>query len=141
MYVLHRWLYSREPFYDIADLSIWGINEISICIVVANVPMQRRSICRAVAFAVPNRLHSRLGVGRDMGYTEDDLFTGTVDEPRRTSSIAPSTDDGSEMAIIELENGRIVMAPRTPMPAAVRENGSHATLATFWRDDSKESII
>jgi hypothetical protein len=121
-------------------LSIWGINEVSICILVANLPIQRRSLCRAVAFIVPDHLHLQLGIERDLGYVEDDVFTSTVDDPRRTRSITPSADDGSEMAIIELESGRIVMAPRTPTRAAVREDLGQGTLATFWRNDSKESF-
>ncbi|KAL5385306.1 hypothetical protein DPSP01_004765 [Paraphaeosphaeria sporulosa] len=140
MYVMHQWLHSSEPFYDIADLSIWGINEVSICIVVANLPMQSRSISRAIAFIVPNCLHPRLGLESDEGYVEDDSFTSTIDNLRQTRSITPGADDGSEMAIIELENGRIVMAPRTPTPAVVRDNGSQGMLATFWRNDSKESM-
>ena len=141
IYVLHRWLQSSEPFYDVADLCIWGINEISICIIVANLPIQRRSICRAIALIVPDQLHSRLGIESVPESTEDDLYARTCEDSRRARSATPGADDGSEMAIIELENGRIVMAPRAPTPvAAVRESSSQGTLATFWRNDSKESI-
>lgn len=140
MYVLHRWFRTSEPFYDIADLTIWGINEISICIIVANLPMQRRSMCRAIACIVPNRLHSRFGLESDVGYDHDDFGKHTCDHPRPTQSFTPGPDDGSEVAIIELENGRIVMAPRTPSIAAIRDNRSRGTLATFWRDESRESI-
>ncbi|KAF1975321.1 hypothetical protein BU23DRAFT_459433 [Bimuria novae-zelandiae CBS 107.79] len=140
MVKLHQWLHSNEPFYDIADLAIWGINEIAICIIVANLPIQRKSICSAVALVVPEHLHSRFGLESGDEHSEDEIYQSTRENTRQTPYTAPEMDDGSEMAIIQLENGRIVMAPTTPGPAVVRESGSQGTLTTFWNNDSKDSF-
>ena len=140
---LYKWLHSNEPYYDLADLAIWGINEIAICIIVANLPIQRRSICNTIIYLVPEHLHSRFGIEYDTENAQSDSYRSTVDIPRQTRSAAFDADDNSELAIIELENGRIVMAPRTPSSperAIASRRSSTGTLTTFWRNDSKDSV-
>lgn len=140
---LHKYVTSSEPFYDIAALAIWGINEITICIVVANLPMQRKAICSVVSRIVPKHLQSRIGIENDTESSRDHPYTSTLETSRRDNSWALDADDRSELALIELENGRIVMAPRTPTaPERVAESSrtSRGTLMTFWNNNSKDSI-
>lgn len=130
--------------YDVVDLGIWGINEIAICIIVANLPIQRRALCNTIIYLVPEHLHWRFGIEYDTENARSDSYRSTVDIPRQNRSAVSDADDNSELAIIELENGRIVMAPRTPTSpgqAITRSRRSSAgTLTTFWRNDSKDSV-
>ena len=140
---LHKYVNSSEPSYDIAALAIWGVNEITISVVVANLPMQRRAICSLFARIIPKHLQSRLGIEDDTESSTDDPYTSTLGASRRDDSSALDADDRSELALIELENGRIVMAPKTPTTperVASSNRASRGTLMTFWNNNSKDSI-
>ena len=140
---LYTWAHSTEPNYDAADVGLWGVNEIAICIVVANLPIQRSTMCNAIASLIPEHLHSRFGIEQDTDDAQDDSYPTAMDASIQGRSAASDLDDNSELAIIELANGRIAMAPRTPTSfgqPVTSARSSTGTLMTFWRNDSKESI-
>ena len=124
-----------------ADLCVWGMNEIFICIVVANLPMQRRSFFSILATVLPERITTRLGIQLESLRYHDDAVSDLFYTSRRMESRIMSThlaDDASEMAVLALENGRIVMVPK--MAATRERRRSSAALKTFWNNSSKDSF-
>lgn len=100
-------------------------------------------MCNAIASLIPEHLHSRFGIEQDTDDAQDDSYPTAMDASIQGRSAASDLDDNSELAIIELANGRIAMAPRTPTSfgqPVTSARSSTGTLMTFWRNDSKESI-
>ncbi|QDS73256.1 hypothetical protein FKW77_004272 [Venturia effusa] len=103
--ITYKFIRSKELWWDAIDLSICAINEVSVGIIVANIPPLRKTILGLMSRVLPSGFASTLGLS-SRKQTGQSHRMSTVQSSKRHTMLEERADEWSERSMVDSDLGR-----------------------------------